>query len=90
MAGGADPVALVKDLGKRAPSLHIKDGPGVRGVPQVALGEGSIDIPGIIQAGTGATEWLVIELDDCATDMMTAVEKSYHYLVKNGLGRGNR
>jgi len=88
--GGSDPVALVKQGGARIPILHIKDGPAVRGEPMVAVGEGSVDIPGVIHAGEGATKWLIVELDECATDMMEAVEKSYRYLVANKLGYGNK
>lgn len=87
---GVDPVQVIKKLGARAPLLHIKDGPGVQKEPQVAVGEGIMDIRAIIEAGSGNTEWLVVELDQCATDMVEAVEKSYTYLVGNGLARGNR
>lgn len=86
---GHDPAALVRDLGSRAPLLHIKDGPAVnRDDPMTAVGEGSMDVKAIVNAGAGITQWLIVELDRCATDMMTAVEKSYHYMVKEGLGRG--
>jgi sugar phosphate isomerase/epimerase len=85
---GLDPAAVVRELGARAPLLHIKDGPAVKGEPMVALGDGTIDIPGIIKAGSGLTEWLVVELDECATDMMTAVVRSYEYLTGEGLARG--
>lgn len=77
---GGDPVAVVRQLGRRAPLLHIKDGPCQQGQPHLALGEGIMDIPAIVEAGAGATEWLIVELDHCATDMMEAVEKSYNYL----------
>jgi sugar phosphate isomerase/epimerase len=87
---GVDPVQVIKKLGARAPLLHIKDGPGVQKEPQVAVGEGIMDIPAIIQAGGSNTEWLVVELDHCATDMVEAVKKSYAYLVGNGLARGNK
>lgn len=85
---GPDPIAIVKGLGQRAPLLHIKDGPGVRGEPMLALGEGIMDIPAIVKAGQGHTEWLIVELDACATDMLEAVQKSYDYLVGHELGRG--
>lgn len=85
---GHDATALVRDLGSRAPLLHIKDGPAVRDEPMTAVGEGVMDVAGIVKAGGSNTEWLIVELDRCATDMMTAVEKSYHYMVKEGLGRG--
>lgn len=77
---GLDPVKVVADLGNRAPLLHIKDGPGVRGEPMLAFGEGVMDIPGILKASE-RTEAFIIELDSCATDMLEAVEKSYRYLV---------
>ena len=40
-------------------------------------------------AGSNA-EWLIIELDECATDMMEAVRKSYRYLTTQGLARGKQ
>jgi sugar phosphate isomerase/epimerase len=85
---GQDPAQIVKKLGNRAPLLHIKDGPAVRDQPMVAVGEGVMDVPGIVKAGADCTEWLVVELDACATDMMEAVQKSYRYLVDKGLGHG--
>ena len=33
-------------------------------------------------------KWLVVELDACATDMMTAVADSCTYLVSQKLGQG--
>jgi len=76
---GADPADIVKRLGKRAPLLHIKDGPLVKGQPQTALGEGKMDFSSIFAAAQ-PDAWQVIELDECATDMMEAVQKSYTYL----------
>lgn len=87
---GVDPAKVVKELGLRAPLLHIKDGPAVKDEPHVAVGEGVLDFPAIVQAAHGAAEWLIVELDRCATDMMEAVEKSYQYLVGGGLARGNK
>ena len=84
---GLDPVQLVTELGARAPLLHIKDGPAVKGQPMVAAGEGTQNIPAIVQAANGNAEWLIVELDACATDMFTAVEKSFQYLVNNGLAQ---
>ncbi|GAB4580333.1 MAG: sugar phosphate isomerase/epimerase [Anaerolineales bacterium] len=77
---GQDPARVVSEFGARAPLLHIKDGPGVRGEPMLALGEGVVNIPAIVKAGGDHTEWLIVELDSCATDMLEAVEKSYRYL----------
>ncbi len=77
---GHDPVEMVRRLGHRAPLLHIKDGPCVMEAPMTALGEGVMDIPGIVAASAGTAEWLVVELDHCATDMLEAVQKSIQYL----------
>jgi len=87
---GWDPAEVVRRLGARAPFLHIKDGPCQDDAPMTALGEGLVDIPSIVAAGAGSTEWLVVELDECATDIMEAVRKSYQYLVDKGLGRGTK
>jgi sugar phosphate isomerase/epimerase len=85
---GPDPAQVVQELGPRAPLLHIKDGPAVKGQPHVAVGDGVLDFHSIVRAGGDALEWLVVELDDCATDMVEAVVKSCRYLVEEGLGRG--
>ncbi|MBN1285839.1 MAG: sugar phosphate isomerase/epimerase [Anaerolineae bacterium] len=89
-AAGHDPAAVVKELGTRAPLLHIKDGPANREDPMTAVGQGVVDIPAVVKAGAGVAEWHIVELDRCATDMLTAVEESYDYLVKEGLSRGNK
>jgi sugar phosphate isomerase/epimerase len=87
---GQNPVDVVRRLGSRAPLLHVKDGPCQIEAPMTALGEGVVDIPGVVAAGVGSTEWLIMELDRCATDMMEAVRKSYQYLIGKGLARGNK
>jgi sugar phosphate isomerase/epimerase len=78
--GGSDPAAIIKKLGKRAPFLHIKDGPVVKGQPQTAVGDGKMDF-GPIFAAALPDAWQIVELDDCATDMMQAVKRSYDYLA---------
>lgn len=88
--GGCNPAEVVKEIGKRAPLLHIKDGPCVQGQPMTAVGDGQVDMPAIVKAGAGTAEWLIVELDACATDMLTAVKKSHDYLVGKGLAHGNK
>ena len=87
---GQNPVEVIRRLGSRAPLLHVKDGPCQMDAPMTALGEGVVDIPGVVAASAGSVEWLVVELDRCATDMMEAVGKSYQYLIGKGLARGNK
>ena len=82
-----DEITRVRD---RTPLLHIKDGSLVKDQPNVAVGAGSMDVAGVIAAADiNVLEWLIVELDACATDMMTAVEGSFRYLTAAGLGRGN-
>jgi sugar phosphate isomerase/epimerase len=79
---GCDPVQVITELGERVPLLHVKDGPAVKGQPMVAAGDGTLDFPAILQASNGVAEWLIVELDECATDMFVAIERSYRYLTK--------
>ncbi len=87
---GADPAAVVAELGKRAPLLHIKDGPAKKGVPMTAVGDGVLDFHKIAEAGSEHIQWMIVELDACATDMSEAVQKSYSYLIREGLARGKK
>jgi len=72
----------------RVKLMHVKDGPMVRDEPMTAAGSGKVDIADAIPAAD--PNWLILEMDFCATDMMGAVEQSYTYLVGNGLAAGNR
>jgi sugar phosphate isomerase/epimerase len=89
-AAGLDPADIVRQMGARAPLLHIKDGSTDRQDPMTAIGEGAMDFPRIVEAAGDHVQWMIVELDRCATDMLEAVEKSYRYLVGEGLAQGNR
>ncbi len=54
----------------RAPILHIKDGPCVQTEPMTAVGSGSMDFPTIWKAAGGVPQWLIVEQDRTAGDMM--------------------
>jgi sugar phosphate isomerase/epimerase len=89
--GAEDPAKVVASLKDRAPFLHLKDGPLVKGSPMVAVGSGKQNMPAIVKAADPkVTKWLVVELDACAGDMWQAIEDSYHYLVGNGLAAGKK
>jgi sugar phosphate isomerase/epimerase len=76
---GADVVALLGRLGGRVHALHVKDGPVVEGEPHTAVGQGAMPVPEILAAAP-EDAWRVVELDECATDMMTALIDSRSYL----------
>ncbi|MCA9915393.1 MAG: sugar phosphate isomerase/epimerase [Anaerolineae bacterium] len=85
---GHNPTDVIRELGNRAPLLHIKDGPCVKDVPMTAAGEGMVDIPGVVAAAEDSADWMIVEIDHCATDMQAAVQKSYQYLTTKGLAHG--
>ena len=95
---GHDPAAIVKKFGKRAPLLHIKDGPAIwresladdNPDAMVAVGKGTQDFPSIIKAAGNNTEWLIVEMDKTEGDLYEALQDSYNYLVKEGLGKGRK
>ena len=92
------PATIVAKFGKRAPLLHIKDGPAKytdslgkdEPEPMVAVGKGTQNFPAIVKAANGNTEWMIVEMDVTATDIFDAIRDSYEYLVKNKLARGKK
>jgi sugar phosphate isomerase/epimerase len=86
--GGVEPVEALRRLGSRVELLHVKDGPASSTqADMTAVGTGALDYTSIVPAAPAA-EWLIVELDHCATDMFTAIAQSYRYLVDKGLGHG--
>lgn len=83
----ANVVEELNRFGSRVPIIHVKDGPTGHASNMTAVGQGVMDFHTIIPAAKSA-EWLVVELDRCDTDMMTAVKESIEYLTAEGLGRG--
>jgi len=89
--GKGDPVKVLDKMKKRVPLLHIKDGTLEENKPHTAVGSGKLDMPAIVAAADPKVlDWLIVELDDCATDMMEAVKQSYAYLTSAKLAEGNK
>jgi sugar phosphate isomerase/epimerase len=82
--GGQDVPALLGRLGDRVRYLHVKDGPVTKDDPMTAVGTGRMPVAEILAAAPSA-EWHVVELDRCATDMLTAVKDSIAWLTGHGL-----
>ncbi len=95
---GQDPAVIIKKFGKRAPMLHMKDGPAIwndsladdNPNPMVALGKGTQNFPAIVKAANGNTEWMIVEMDKTVTDVFEALQESYTYLVTNGMAKGKK
>ena len=78
---GLNPLDVMKEMAGRLPLLHLKDGSAENNVDaMVALGDGAMDIPAILEASSA--QWHIVELDRCDTDMLTAVKNSYSYLME--------
>jgi sugar phosphate isomerase/epimerase len=89
--GGQNPIKIVKDFGARAPFLHIKDGPAVKGekgYEQVPVGTGAMDFKSIVKAGGKNTRWMIVEFDEYAGNIFKGMQSSYKYLIKNHLAKG--
>jgi sugar phosphate isomerase/epimerase len=87
---GVDPTAVLAEFGEKGELVHVKDGPADGHTSSMtACGQGSLDYTEILPAAKAA-EWLIVELDRCDTDMMTAVQESYTYLTSKGLAHGTR
>ena len=82
--GGQDVPALLGRLGDRVRYLHVKDGPITKQDPMTAVGAGRMPVAEILAAAPSA-EWHIVELDRCATDMLTAVEQSLQWMTEHGL-----
>jgi sugar phosphate isomerase/epimerase len=80
---GVDPVKVLHEMGSRAHLVHMKDGPGVKGQPNVAVGQGVVDVPAILKTVQGSADWLIVEFDRSATDILKAVEDSCQYLASH-------
>ena len=88
--GGQDVVALLHRLGGRVRYLHLKDGPADKPEsPMTAVGTGVMPVAEIVAAAPAA-EWNVVELDDCATDVLAAVRDSAVWLRDHGLAPAAR
>jgi len=83
---GRNPAHMLSELGDRAPLVHIKDGPAVKGQLKQAVGDGVMDVAAIADAATAA-KYFIVELDDYAGEMLAAVERSFHYLTGLGFAR---
>jgi sugar phosphate isomerase/epimerase len=83
---GQDVPALLRRLGDRVRYLHVKDGPVTEDDPQTAVGRGAMPVAGILAACPSA-EWHVVELDECATDLLAAAGESLAWLAAHGLAQ---
>lgn len=89
---GLNPATVIRELGNRVEMLHVKDGPANPDdisadephEPTTAVGEGTLDIPSVMDASSGTAEWMVLEMDEADGDVFALLEESCNYMLKNG------
>jgi sugar phosphate isomerase/epimerase len=89
--GGMNPAKVVADFGKRAPFLHIKDGPAIKGdkaYEQVPAGKGTMGFPSIVEAAGQNTAWMIVEFDEYGGDIFEGMNASAAFLTSKGLAKG--
>jgi sugar phosphate isomerase/epimerase len=63
--------------------IHLKDYAvrDERGPRMAALGEGNLDLPGIVAAAErGGCRWFIVEQDQDFDDAFLAIERSFRFL----------
>jgi sugar phosphate isomerase/epimerase len=87
--GAVNVPPLVRKYRDRVPLLHVKDGPWIKDQPMTAAGKGKVPIADCVNAANpDVLEWVIFEMDECATDTLTAVADSYAFLTRAGLAEG--
>jgi len=80
---GVDPVAYVRKYADRTPLIHLKDMTNDEERFFAEVGEGTVDIDGVIAAATGA-EWLIVEQDRSRRSPLESVKISIDNLRAKG------
>ncbi|MDD4816851.1 MAG: sugar phosphate isomerase/epimerase [Victivallaceae bacterium] len=102
--GCENAVEMLKIFAADTILLHMKDGlvkqnvggdkmvNGIldRKVELLPLGEGTLPIRELIASAPSKVEAVIVELDYCDIDMLTAVKRSYDFMTINHLAAGNR
>ena len=88
---GLAPADFIRRHAARIPLLHIKDGNLNPPSPMTAVGQGKLDFAAIAAAADSKIlQWMIVELDACATDMLQAVADSYQFLTSKKLAQGRK
>ena len=76
--GGGDPVAVAREFLPRIAYFHLKD---TRGTEWLELGEGDVDLRGVIEVMAGVElPWAVVEQDETKRPPVESAPMSRAYL----------
>ncbi|MEC0175965.1 sugar phosphate isomerase/epimerase [Paenibacillus favisporus] len=87
---GQDPLTYIPKYAGRLPFLHLKDfsRDADGNMKTLELGQGDVNLPGVIQAASDAgTQWLIVEQDVCQNPPLQSVENSMNWLKQNYLNQ---
>jgi sugar phosphate isomerase/epimerase len=89
LAAGADPVALIRQMRGRCPTVHAKDvipSPEDKKHTLVALGQGAVNWPGVFAAGReSGIEWYIYEQDRGEGTPWDYTRASFEFLSRQAL-----
>lgn len=102
--GTENPVEILKEFADDVVSIHMKDGVcsqslkvagEVNGlldckIDLLPLGTGTLPIADLIFEVPEQVDTVIVELDYCNIDMLTAIRQSYNYMIGNKLAIGRR
>jgi sugar phosphate isomerase/epimerase len=92
---GFDPAKVIREMGRRAKFIHMKDGPARwhpsladdNPDPMTAVGKGTQDVAAISKACQAHVDWMVVEMDKVEGDVFEALRQSHRYLIDGGYVR---
>lgn len=89
--GANNAADMMRHLYDRTVLIHMKDGTGRREGSHIRpLGEGCLNIREILEAAPENIDNVIVELDTSPYNQIIALQKSYDYMVAQGLGIGYR
>jgi sugar phosphate isomerase/epimerase len=84
---GRDPVALLERFAGRVPTLHLKDTAADAAGTDTTVGDGLMDLPGILDAARrSATQWVMIEQEGDPQNAYRDIRRSLDNTAKALVG----
>jgi len=102
--GRENPAEMLKEFAADTVSIHMKDGvvdqkakvAGMKNgildcqISNLSLGTGTLPIKDLIPLVPDAVDTVIVELDYCGIDMLTAIRQSYEFMTRNRLALGGK
>ncbi len=84
--GGIDPIGYIKKYAGRCPLIHLKDMEAGEAKDYAEVGNGIMDIEGIVAAAEqSGVKWAIVEQDKCKRSSLESISISMENLKKMGI-----